>query len=78
MDIVSALPFIQIALVIILVFLVIIQKSEAGAGGAFGGGDQMGATQTKRRGPEKIIFGLTIIVAILFVASVLASTYIQI
>ncbi len=69
MDIIS---IIQIVLAVILIVLVLVQRSEASAGAAFGGGDGGGVTHT-RRGPEKAIFIATIIVAILFVASSVAT-----
>lgn len=48
--------------------VVLIQQSDAGLGSAFGGGDDMAGTHTKR-GAEKILFNLTIILGILFVLS---------
>ena len=77
MDIVSILPYVQILLAFVLIFLVVIQKSEAGVGGAFGGGDSSDNINSTRRGSEKVIFVLTIVVAILFVISILASTFFQ-
>lgn len=62
------LPYIQIFLTIALIALVLVQQSGSELGGAFGGGDMGGIGHT-RRGIEKTIFILTIIVAILFVAS---------
>lgn len=64
-QIINILPYIQIILSIILVALVLMQESSAGAGGAFGGGDASGLSHTKR-GAEKIVFVTTIIVALLF------------
>ncbi len=62
------LPWIQITLSAILVLSIVLQQSAAGLGGALGGGDG-GATYHTRRGLEKFLFYLTIIVGILFVAS---------
>ena len=64
----TLLPYIQIALSVILVGLILLQRSDAGAGGAFGGGDSGGGFYTKR-GAEKVLFNATIIVAILFALS---------
>jgi preprotein translocase subunit SecG len=64
----SGLPYIQIGLSILLVIAILIQYSEAGAGGAFGSSDSVSSWRT-RRGPEKIIFMGTIVIAILFVLS---------
>jgi len=64
----NILPYIQILLSILLMTIVLIQQSDAGLGSAFGGGDDMSGTHTKR-GAEKILFNSTIILGILFVAS---------
>ncbi|MBP9772070.1 MAG: preprotein translocase subunit SecG [Candidatus Pacebacteria bacterium] len=72
MDVISVL---QIALSVILIVLVLLQRNDSSAGAAFGGGDEGGVTRT-RRGPEKVVFLATIVVAILFVAlSVFALVY---
>jgi len=68
MDINSTLPVIQIILAVLLTASVLLQQSEAGAGGAFGGNDSVSTWRT-RRGFEKFLFFFTIIVSILFVAS---------
>ncbi len=70
------LPYIQIILSVILVGLVLMQYSEAGAGSAFGGGDITSGIRT-RRGPEKIVFYTTIVVTLLFVASAVAALIIK-
>ena len=69
MDIIAVL---QIWLSVILIILVLLQRSDASAGGAFGGSDEGGITRT-RRGPEKAIFLATIVVAILFVVLSIAT-----
>lgn len=66
---VGILPYIQIGLSALLIALVLLQKTGAGVGGAFGGGDGFSSGFHTRRGFEKTIFRLTIIVGILFVAS---------
>ena len=69
MDLVSGvLPYIQISLSILLVIAVILQRSEASLGSAFGG-DSFSGTAHTRRGGEKILFNSTIIIACLFVIS---------
>lgn len=65
----NTLSWLQILLSIILVIIILLQKSEAGIGGAFGAGNDGGVTFHKRRGFEKFVFVLTIIVGILLVAS---------
>ena len=63
------LPYIQIALSILLVVAILIQKSEAGVGGSFGGNDNFSAGFHTRRGFEKNLFYFTIALAILFALS---------
>ena len=66
------LPYIQIILSMLLVAGILLQRSEASLGGAFGGADAGGGRFT-RRGFEKIIFNATIVIAILFALSAFAS-----
>lgn len=56
-----------------MVILVLIQQTESDAGGSFGGG-ATSAWHT-RRGAEKFIFYFTIVISILFVASVLVDLW---
>jgi len=66
----AILPYIQILLSILLIILILLQKSEAGLGSAFGGGDSMSSINYTRRGFERVLFTATIVIAILFVLSV--------
>ena len=68
-SLISVLPYIQIALSILLVVAILIQKSEAGVGGSFGGSDNFNAGFHTRRGFEKNIFYFTVVIAVLFVIS---------
>lgn len=61
--------FIQIFLASLLVGLILLQAKGTGLGSTFGG--ELGFYGTKR-GAEKILFQLTIVVAILFLVSLLA------
>lgn len=72
MDIISTLPVIQIILAVLLTVSVLLQQSDAGAGGAFGGSDSVSTWKT-RRGFEKFLFFFTIVVAILFIASAIVA-----
>ena len=63
---VSALPYAEIILSILLIVGVVLQQRGATLGGAFGG-DNFASTFYKRRGAEKFLFNLTIVIAILFV-----------
>jgi protein translocase SecG subunit len=67
----AILAWLQIIFSIILVIAIMLQKSDAGLGGAFGSGNDGGVTYHKRRGFEKFIFYLTIVFAVLLVASLI-------
>lgn len=69
------LPYIQIVLAMLLVAGIILQQSGAGLGGAFG--DNFSSAFHTRRGPEKIIFNSTIILAVLFVLSAILSIFLH-
>ena len=59
----------QIVLSVLLMIGVLLQQSEAGLGGAFGGGDGFSSGNHSKRGAEKYIFVGTIIISILFAAT---------
>lgn len=65
----AVLPYIQIALSLLLIAGIVLQNRGASLGGAFGG-DNFASTFYKRRGAEKFLFNATIVIAIAFVASV--------
>lgn len=65
----TALPYIQIVLAVILITLVLLQKTDSDAGAAFGGSSD--SSWHVRRGGEQFIFISTIILSIVFVASVI-------
>ncbi|MEK7460569.1 MAG: preprotein translocase subunit SecG [Patescibacteria group bacterium] len=64
---VTILPWAQIILSIILGTTIILQQTGAGVGGAMGGSDD--SVHHTRRGMEKVLFYVTIVVAILFALS---------
>jgi len=68
MEIKTILPIIQIVLAVLVTVAILLQKSEAGAGGAFGGSDSVSTWRT-RRGFEKFLFVFTIILSVLFVVT---------
>lgn len=68
------LPYIQIILSLLLIGGVLLQRSEASLGAAFGGDSAMGG-RFMRRGFEKILFNATVTVAILFALSAFASLF---
>jgi protein translocase SecG subunit len=63
---VTYIPYIQIVLSVLITAFVLVQQSDASAGGAFGGADNWNAGYHTRRGFEKITFNTTIILGILF------------
>lgn len=66
MSITGMIPYIQIVLSVLLIGGILLQKSEAGLGSAFGGGDSFSSGYHTKRGAEKVLFTATIIIAILF------------
>lgn len=69
---VQILSYIQIVLSLLLIAGVLLQRSEASLGAAFGGDSAMGG-RFMRRGLEKILFNATLVVAVLFALSAFAS-----
>ncbi len=67
---VDILPWAQIILSIVLVATILLQQTGAGVGGAMGGGDD--SVHYTRRGMEKILFYISIVIAILFALSAFA------
>ena len=66
------LPYIQVALALLLIGCVLLQRSEASLGSAFGG-DGMTSQHNTRRGFEKTLFTATIVIAILFAVATFSS-----
>ena len=67
----SLLPYIQLILSVVLIAIILVQKTGAQVGGAFGGSDNFSSAFHTRRGFEKVLFNTTIVVAILFAVSAL-------
>ena len=63
MSIAAIMPYIQIILSVLLIGGVLLQQSEAGLGGAFGGSSNVYST---KRGVDKVLHYTTIITSILF------------
>jgi len=68
----QVLPYIQIVLSILLIGGILLQRSEASLGSAFGSDSATGG-RFMRRGFEKILFNATLVVAVLFVLSTFAN-----
>ncbi|MBU6370868.1 MAG: preprotein translocase subunit SecG [Patescibacteria group bacterium] len=71
------LPYVQVLLAVLLVACILMQRSDAGAGGVFGGADNWNAGYHTRRGFEKFIFNATIVIAVLFAAASLAALLVK-
>lgn len=71
----SILPWIQVALSIALIALILFQQNEAGLGAAFGSNSEGGVSH-KKRGLEKTLFNATIVIALLFVITAILSLFI--
>ena len=69
---VSALPYAEITLSILLIVGIVLQRRGATLGGAFGG-DNFASTFYKRRGAERFLFNATILIAILLVLAAIAN-----
>ncbi|OIO18406.1 MAG: preprotein translocase subunit SecG [Candidatus Magasanikbacteria bacterium CG1_02_32_51] len=57
------LQIIQIILAIVLIIVVLLQQKGTGLGSAFGGS---GTIHTTRRGIDKVLYQITIVVSVLF------------
>ena len=66
------LPYIQLALALLLTLIIVFQRSGDGIEGALGG-TASNISHFARRGGEKILFFATIIIAILFAGSAVIS-----
>ena len=69
----TIISIVQIILSVLLIITILLQRSEAGLGGAFGGGDTGGGIHHTRRGMEKTLFRASIVLGILFALSALVA-----
>lgn len=72
----SILPYVQIALSALLIVAILLQRTGASLGGAFGA-DNFSSGFHTRRGLEKTLFFATIILGILFALSALVNLFIS-
>lgn len=70
------LPYIQIVLGLLLIGAVVLQRTGASLGGAFGS-DNFSSGFHTRRGLEKTLFSATIVLGILFALSALVNLIIS-
>ena len=64
MQIEQLLPYAQIIVAVLLITIILLQQGKAAMGGSFG---QSGEFSSTRRGPQKHLFTLTIILGIFFI-----------
>ena len=72
---ISYLRIVQIIVAVCLIAAILLQVKGQGLGGIFGGGDS-GIYKT-RRGAERTLFNLTIVLVVLFFLFALASVILQ-
>jgi preprotein translocase subunit SecG len=72
----SILPYVQIALSVLLIIAILLQRTGASLGGAFGA-DNFSSGFHTRRGLEKTLFFATITLGILFAISALVNLLIS-
>ena len=65
-SLVSFLPYAQIAIAAVLVACILLQRTGAQVGGAFGGSDHWSSAYHTRRGLERGLFIGTIVLGIIF------------
>ena len=70
----TVITIIQIAISVSLAVLILLQSQGAGLGSAFGGG---GEFYRSKRGLEKVLFRLTIVLAVLFAISSIINFIVQ-
>lgn len=70
---INLLPYIQVILSVLLIVTILLQHSEAGVGSTFGGNDNFGSAFHTRRGGEKFLFVLAVVLAVLFAATSLGA-----
>jgi protein translocase SecG subunit len=76
MEISVVLPYVQITLSVLLVAAILLQRTGASLGGAFGA-DNFSSGFHTRRGFEKTLFQATIVLGILFALSALVNILIS-
>ena len=76
MELMAYLPYVQIVLSVLLMVCILLQRTGASLGGAFGA-DNFSSGFHTRRGLEKTLFYATLILAVLFALSALVNLLIS-
>lgn len=71
-SLIEFMPYLQIVISVLIIIAILLQRTGAGLGGAFGA-DNFSSGFHKRRGLEKVLFRSTIVLGILFGLSALIS-----
>lgn len=69
-----ALKIIQLVVSIFLILAILVQNRSSGLSAAIGG--QAGSIKSTKRGAEKVVFNLTVVLAIMFVGLSLAFIFV--
>ncbi|HWO07411.1 MAG TPA: preprotein translocase subunit SecG [Candidatus Paceibacterota bacterium] len=75
MDIATVLPYVQVVLSVLLMAAILMQRTGASLGGAFGA-DNFSSGFHARRGLERTLFRATIVLAVLFALSALVHLFV--
>ncbi|HEY4499203.1 MAG TPA: preprotein translocase subunit SecG [Candidatus Paceibacterota bacterium] len=67
------LPYVQIVLSVLLITAILLQRSSAGLGGAFGESSNFSSFFHARRGAERFLFNGTITLGVLFALTALVT-----
>jgi protein translocase SecG subunit len=70
---ITLLPTLQIVISVLLVISILLQQSEESLGGAFGGSNSADSSKKIRRGGQKFMFNIAIVLAILFTITSIAA-----
>lgn len=68
------LPYLTVVSAVFLILSILLQNQGSSLGSGFGGETNF---YRSKRGAEKILFYVTIVLAVIFVASILASLFIK-
>lgn len=74
MDLQKIINIAQLVISVILILSILLQSRGAGLSGTFGGDS---AVYTTRRGPEKMLYWITLVLALVFVGLAIASLIIK-
>lgn len=74
-SLIGLLPYIQIALSVLLIITILLQQTGSGLGGAFGA-DNFSSGFHTRRGLERTLFHVTIVLGVLFALTALVNLFV--